>query len=171
MSLIVALHDDLSFDGFFDGIGSNGVLVLPQGGEVRAGGGKTAYRLDGQTVRITLAKAIEEFLKSPRNKSDLTVLDTLHFRNLLAINSNAHMFREAGSRVDDEAPRLTVVGAVPRYTNQTTLTVRLQADDNGGLGVRRCTVGPGRTPSLSRRRSRTGSGRFLPCRWRWGRTA
>src|SRR4051812_5195015 len=88
-TLLTALANDLAADGFFDGVGSDGKLALPAGAA-------NAYRLDGQTLRGTLASAIQDFLSSNRNASQVTGADADPGVLAIATDGNPQLFRDNG---------------------------------------------------------------------------
>lgn len=107
LSLVQALYDDVRADGFFDGVGASGPLVLPSGGFV-ADAGPSASPLDGSTARDELARAIERFIQSDRNATSVTVNDALPLLNELSADADARLFRSAGVAYDHAGPALTV---------------------------------------------------------------
>lgn len=128
--LTTALYGDLSFDGFFDGVGSSGPILLPPGDATKS------YKLDGQTVRLSLALASQRFLGSERNKSPFTDADSRQLRFDLSTNSDSRIFKENGSAYDTQPPQVSLTGdAPPRFTRESTVTVSVLADDGSGTGV------------------------------------
>jgi len=107
LSLVQALYDDVRADGFFDGLGASGPLVLPSGGFV-ADAGPSASPLDASTARDELARAIERFIESDRNATPLTVNDALPLLNELSSNADARLFRSSGVAYDHAGPTLAV---------------------------------------------------------------
>ena len=103
LALVDALYQDLRADGFLDGQGPQGPLLLPAGGFV-ADAGPTATTLDGQVLRLALGQAIERFIRSDRNQSGLTLNDVLPFVQHLSSNSDARLFRSGGVDYDHEPP-------------------------------------------------------------------
>ncbi|HEY8210301.1 MAG TPA: hypothetical protein VIG99_22610, partial [Myxococcaceae bacterium] len=107
LSLVEALYDDVRADGYLDGIGAAGPLVLPSGGFV-TDAGPSASRLDGSTVRDELARAIERFIGSDRNATAVTVNDALPLLNELSADADARLFRNSGVAYDHTGPALAV---------------------------------------------------------------
>ena len=109
--LTQALYDDVAADGFFDGQGSAGRLILPPGVVVSDGGPTTATALDGQTLRGGLAQAIAKFASSDRNVTRITVADAQQLLTALAANTDGRLFRSGsgGGAADIEAPSITFV--------------------------------------------------------------
>ncbi|HZA50050.1 MAG TPA: hypothetical protein VE549_04865, partial [Myxococcaceae bacterium] len=91
MALVDSLYDDVTFDGYFDGMGDDGILYLPKGG------GAKAFKLDGQTLRLSLALALQRFQGSDRNGWAIASADTAQLRENLSRNSNPRIFRDSGS--------------------------------------------------------------------------
>lgn len=108
LSLTAALYDDVTADGFFDGIGRTGRLVLPQGGAV-ADAGPSATLLDGQTARTSLAQGIAKFLSSDRNVTHVSLADVQQLINAIATNDDARIFRGTSGPADVEPPVITFI--------------------------------------------------------------
>lgn len=106
LALVEALYQDVRADGYFDGQGSNGPLLLPAGGFL-ADAGPTAYALDDQTLRFALGQAVQRFIESDRNQSGLTLTDVGPLIQALASNSDSRLFRSAGVDFDHDAPTAT----------------------------------------------------------------
>ena len=103
LSLVQALYQDVRADGFFDGVGEQGQLLLPAGGFI-ADAGPSASALDSQTLRFALGQALERFVRSDRNQSGVTPNDVLPLIQQLTSNSDARLFRSSGMDYDHEPP-------------------------------------------------------------------
>jgi len=142
ISLTKALYDDISFDGYFDGQASAGAVVLPTGGQLTQQG-PTAYQLDGQSVRLTYALAVEHFLQSSRNGSRITVADTAQLREALSTDSNPRIFRNAGQPYTSEPPTVELVDNIPPVVPESPLTFRVRASNPRPTGIRMVYVRDG----------------------------
>ncbi|MCY1003906.1 hypothetical protein OWM54_42860 [Myxococcus sp. MISCRS1] len=106
LTLLSALYDDLSYDGYFDGDEAH-PLVLPLGMEIRSAG-TTATRLDSSIPRVRLARAIEEWLTSDRNTATFAPADARQLQDDLSRGSNPRIFRTPGqSGFDNTPPNVT----------------------------------------------------------------
>jgi len=102
LSLTVTLYEDLTADGYFDGLGEGGTrLLLPSTGVL------LPYPLDGQTVRFTLATAIHRFLSNPRCAYRVTPADVEPLVRDLS-RSSSRLFRDAGGDFDTTPPAVSV---------------------------------------------------------------
>jgi hypothetical protein len=129
LSLVTTLAEDLAADGVFDGLGSGGQqLLLPANGSVSTTG-SSATPLDGSTVRITLASAIAGFVASSSNTSTITVPDIGGITGALSADADPYLFKSAGTTFDVVPPQLTLVSAPPPYTNQSSVSFAVAADD------------------------------------------
>jgi len=129
LSLVVALAEDLEADGAFDGFGTGGKqLLLPANGSISASG-PSATALDSSTVRIGLASAIATFVTSSSNASNITVPDIGGVAAALSADADPYLFTSAGTTFDLVPPRLTLVSAPPAFTNQSTVSFAVSADD------------------------------------------
>jgi hypothetical protein len=136
IDLVQALADDVSSDGFFDGVGSHGPITLPIGAQLSdAGTGTTATALDGGTIRSSLALALVRYLAGAQNHSGLTVSDVQAQVLGIAADSDLRIFRDTGAGLDSSAPIVTFATQPPRYTNQSSITVTVNAVDIGTSGV------------------------------------
>jgi hypothetical protein len=135
ISLTRALYDDISYDGYFDGQGPNGAIVLPIGGALTQQG-QTAYQLDGQSVRLSYALSLERFLQSDRNGSRITVADTAQLREALSRDSNPRIFREPGQPYSSEPPTVELVDTVPPVLAESPVTFRVRASNPRPTGIR-----------------------------------
>jgi hypothetical protein len=135
ISLAQALYDDISYDGYFDGQGPNGAIVLPTGGTLTQQG-PTAYQLDGQSVRLSYALSLEHFLQSDRNGSRITVADTAQLREALSRDSNPRIFREPGQPYSSEPPTVELVDTIPAVVAESPVTFRVRASNPRPTGIR-----------------------------------
>lgn len=146
LSLLTSLAEDVSADGFFDGLGRGGrQLLLPANGTLNSTGA-SATALDGSTVRVTLASAIAAFVASRSNASTLTVPDIGGVTEALSADSDPYLFNTTGTTFDVVPPVLTVVTAPPAYTNQSMVSFAVAADDgphSTGVKVVLARVGDG----------------------------
>ena len=158
MTLVKALGDDLGFDGYFDGVGPVGQIILPLSTPVVASG-PSATKLDGQSVRVALGQAIESFLDGERNRSKLTFLDAQALARDISRNSNPRLFREAGLELDSEPPEVVLRSAnPPRSTGLATLELTIGATDKG-TSVARVLGSAGNAAQVVA--SKTGDGDWL----------
>src|SRR5712692_3794112 len=134
IALTKALYDDLSFDGYFDGQ-AGGNIILPTGGQLTQQG-PTAYQLDGQSVRLTYALAVEHFLQSSRNGSRITPADASQLREALSSDSNPRIFRTPGQVYTSEPPTVEIVDAIPPVLPESPLGFRVRASNPRTTGVR-----------------------------------
>jgi len=129
LSVLTALAEDVGADGIFDGRGTGGAqLLLPPRGTVTSSG-PSATALDGTTVRLGLASAIADFVNSAQNGSGITIPDIGALTAALSANSDAYLFATPGTTFDVAPPTVTVASAPPPYTNQSTVTFTIVADD------------------------------------------
>ena len=128
LTLTEALYADLSFDGFFDGVGPQGAVVLPSGGTVSATA-PTAYRLNGQTARVALGQAIARFLQSDRNGSAVKTSDAQQLIKQVSTNSDARIFRDAGRLADNDPPVITFLGPIDGSGANGQVPVQVKAQD------------------------------------------
>ena len=91
--------------------------------------GPSATRLDGSTVRVTLASAIAAFVSSSSNTSSISVPDIGAITSALSGDADPYLFNSPGTTFDVVPPMLTVVSAPPAYTNQGTVSFAVAADD------------------------------------------
>jgi hypothetical protein len=109
LTLTQALYEDLSSDGFLDGVGAASAhLILPAGGTI-ADAGVTATALDGQTARTALGQAIARFLASDRNGGQIKLADAQQLITSIATASDARIFRGSSGPADVEPPAITWV--------------------------------------------------------------
>ena len=101
LTLVEAIGQNLPVGGFFDGQGLTGPITVPAGG--------SAYQLDGQTVRATLAQAMLQFVASSRNASSLKQADALAIANAIANDQDPYLFRPGGGPVDVTPPDVKFV--------------------------------------------------------------
>ncbi|WP_309888085.1 hypothetical protein [Archangium sp.] len=102
LSLTTTLYEDLTADGYLDGLGEGGTrLLLPSTGVL------LPYPLDGQTVRFTLATAIHRFLSNPRCAYRVTPADVEPLMRDLSRGSS-RLFRDAGGDFDTTPPAVSV---------------------------------------------------------------
>lgn len=133
LSLLQALYDDVTADGFFDGQGRNGQLVLPQGGAVSQTG-PSATALDGQTARTALAQGVAKFLGSDRHVSRITLADAQQLIVALAGNTDSRIFRGTTTAADIEVPTVTwVKPAQDRAGVRGSVEIEVRAQDNVAL--------------------------------------
>jgi hypothetical protein len=102
LSLTTVLYEDLTADGYFDGLGEGGArLHLPPTGVL------FPQPLDGQTVRFTLATAITRFLSNPRCSYRVTTADVQPLVRDLSRGSS-RLFRDSGGDFDATPPSVSV---------------------------------------------------------------
>lgn len=133
LALTAALFDDLTADGFLDGVGHSGQLVLPSGGQV-ADAGPSATQLDGQTARTALAQAIAKFLASDRNVTKISLADAQQLITAIATNADSRLFRGSAAAADVAPP--VVAWVTPATDNAGVhgmVTLEVRASDNVGL--------------------------------------
>jgi hypothetical protein len=94
-SLVAGLNDDLAADGFFDGVGTKGPILLQAN--------VPATAVDGQTARTQLAQAISRFLDSDRNHSAVKAADAYALSKAIASADDPYLFRTAAT-ADLEGP-------------------------------------------------------------------
>jgi len=131
-TVVSALADDLTADGFFDGVGTRGQLVLPLGGQVKPMA-PTATAVDGQTARTALGQALARFIASDRNSTAVTVADVTSLVQALATNNDARLFRVASVEVDLDAPVLTWVRPQANAGVRGVIDVEISGADNREL--------------------------------------
>ncbi len=128
LSLVTALAEDLEADGIFDGLGMGGhQLLLPAGGALHTTG-PTATALDGSTVRLALASAIANYVRSSNNNSSITIPDVGAVTGAISADADTYLFKTPGTPFDVTPPKLTVVSAPPPYTNQNTVSFSVSAE-------------------------------------------
>jgi hypothetical protein len=128
LTLLIALASDLSGDGFFDGLGAAGARI-----QVPANT-SSAYSLDGQTVRATLAQAITTFLTNSRNLSQIAVADAQGLVTEIGTDNNAQLFRGGSGNVDLVPPSIQFVQPVANASVHGSVTVEVVATDNVAMG-------------------------------------
>jgi hypothetical protein len=94
-TLLAALYDDISSDGLFDGIGTDGVQLT-----------QLQSPLSPHTLRLDLAIAMAQFLRSPINPTDLTDLAVKPILEALAA-SQGRIFPDAGVSYNASVPELS----------------------------------------------------------------
>jgi hypothetical protein len=94
-TLLAALYDDISADGLFDGIGTDGVQLT-----------QLQSPLSAHTLRLDLAIAMAQFLRSPINPTDLTDLEVKPTLEALAA-SQGRIFPDAGVSYNASVPELS----------------------------------------------------------------
>lgn len=130
LPLTRALYDDVSADGFFDGLGPNGArLVLPQGGLV-TDAGPTATALNGQTARTALAQGVAKYLASDRNPTHITLADAQQLITALATDADARIFRDGAGPADVEPPVITFTRPAEGAGVHGAVDVEVRALDN-----------------------------------------
>lgn len=134
LSLTAALYDDVTADGFFDGIGGTGRLVLPQGGAV-ADAGPSATLLDGQAARTSLAQGIAKFLSSDRNVTHVSLADVQQLINAIATNDDSRIFRGTSGPADVEPPAITFIKPATDMAGVRG-TVQLEVQALDGIAVK-----------------------------------
>src|SRR5712692_10406411 len=135
ITLTKALYEDVSFDGYFDGQSANGNIILPTGGQLTQQG-PTAYQLDGQSVRLSYALAIEHFLQSSRNGSRITTADARQLLETTSNNSNPRIFRTPGQPYTSEPPTVEIVDIIPSVVPESPLSFRVRASNPRPTGIR-----------------------------------
>jgi hypothetical protein len=102
LRLLQALYADLTWDGFFDGMAQQ-QLVLPEGVPV-AQQPPSGTALDGDALRFTLARGIQSFLNGPRNATPLRPEQVLSLLDALSRASDPLLFRTGGTGGFDSMP-------------------------------------------------------------------
>lgn len=145
LQLLQALYVDLTWDGFFDGLAQQ-QIVLPAGVPV-AQQPPSGTALDGDALRFTLARNIQSFLNGPRNATSLRPEQVLSLLDALSRASDPLLFRTGGTGGFDSTPPLVVftvkytlaggpAGADPVGPNRLVageLTVTADATDPSGV--------------------------------------
>lgn len=131
-TVVSALADDLNADGFLDGVGTRGQLVLPLGGQVKPMP-PTATAVDGQTARTGLGQALARFVASDRNSTAVTVADVTALVQALATNNDVRLFRAASMEVDLDAPVLAWVRPQANAGVRGVIDVEVTGADNREL--------------------------------------
>ncbi len=127
LTLLSALGEDLSADGFFDGMGAGGQRI-----QVPAG--LNGYLLDGQTVRASLAQGITTFLTNPRNVSQIAAADAQGLVTEIGTDSNTQLFRNGSGNVDLVPPSIQFVQPGSNASVHGSVTVEAVATDNVAMG-------------------------------------
>lgn len=128
--LTEALADDLAADGFLDGVGARGPLVLPAGGAV-SDAGPSATALDGQTARTALAQAIAKFLASDRNVTHISLADAQQLITAISTNADPRIFRGSSGPADVEPPVIAwVKPAIDNTGVRGSAPLEVRATDN-----------------------------------------
>jgi hypothetical protein len=96
-SLVAALADDLAEDGFFDGMGTKGPILIQAN--------VPATAVDGQTPRTALAQALARFLESDRNHSAVKPADAYALSKAIAGADDPYLFRTA-AHTDLDGPTI-----------------------------------------------------------------
>lgn len=143
------LQDDLDADGRFDGRGVGGILLATPGDPPVA--------LNEQLLRVPLARALDDWIRnSAVNRSGIGQADLVSARVYEALTTDASdLFGGPPAPgvfdpVDRTPPVLAFTPAAPQYTNQTTLTLTINATDATGVkgvfaqsGTRKFTANAG----------------------------
>ncbi|ABC83006.1 hypothetical protein Adeh_3238 [Anaeromyxobacter dehalogenans 2CP-C] len=126
------LQDDLDADGRFDGRGVGGLLLATPGNPPVA--------LDEQFLRVPIALALDAWIRNTgANRSGIGQADLVSAKVYDALTTDASdLFGgppAAGvfDPVDRTPPVLTFAAAPTQYTNQTTLTLTVNATDATGV--------------------------------------
>ena len=126
------LQDDLDADGRFDGRGVGGLLLAVPGNPPIA--------LDDQVLRVPLAQALDDWIRNTAaNKSGIGQADLVSAKVYDALTTDASdLFGGPPAPgvfdpVDRTPPVLAFATAPPLYTNQTTLTLGVEATDATGV--------------------------------------
>ena len=134
--LVETLGDDLGADGFLDGVGPAGQLVLPQGGQVTPSGA-SASKLDGQAARLLLSLSASRFLQGSSNATHLTVADAQTLLDGISRDADPTLFRGGGTGFDEVAPSVVITDAKDKYQRASTITLTATVDDgSSGSGVK-----------------------------------
>jgi hypothetical protein len=131
LTLVEALYDDVTADGFFDGAALGGrAIILPAGGTL-SDAGPTATQLDGQALRTAYAQGIAKFLASDRNVTRVSLTDAQQLIGALASNDDKRIFRAAAAAADIEPPVVTwVKPAADNAGVRGTVQLEVRALDN-----------------------------------------
>jgi hypothetical protein len=126
------LQDDLDADGRFDGRGVGGLLLAVPGNPPAA--------IDEQLLRVPLALALDAWIRNTAaNRSGIGQADLVSARVYDALTTDeSNLFGGPPSPgvfdpVDRTPPVLTFGTAPPAYTNQSTLTLTVNATDATGV--------------------------------------
>ena len=148
LDLVNALADDLSADGYFDGVGTGGPLHLPASQPVLPPTAPaSATALDGQTVRGALALALSNYLQNPLDQSGLTFRDIQGLLDELSTDADTRLFRSGGTGFDVTPPFLAFSPVPPLYTPDAGYTLGVLAADPGS-GVAAVYAQTGASPQL-----------------------
>jgi hypothetical protein len=132
LSLVLALEDDIGFDGYFDGVGKEGPLHLPASQPVLpASSPASATALDGQTVRGALALSLSNYLQNPLDTSGLSFRDVQGLLSELSTDADPRLFRSGGTPYDINPPFLAFAPTPPLYTPDASYTLGVLAADPG----------------------------------------
>jgi hypothetical protein len=124
VDLSLALADDLAADGFFDGIGVDGAIVLPRNVPV-ASLPPTATALSGDTVRTSLAISGVRYLDNPFDATGLAFSDLYPLLDELSSDSDPFLFRTPGVPFAKTAPTISFVATPPAYTSQSAFSFQV----------------------------------------------
>src|SRR6267143_6328357 len=129
LSLLAAIAADIGADHYFDGQDAPGArLTVPPSAA-------SAYALDGQTVRATLAQGISNFLSSTRNSSHVAQTDVQALLTAIATDNNAELFRDAGGSVDITPPAIAFLQPATSASVHGQVTVEAIATDENAMGT------------------------------------
>lgn len=144
LELLAALHTDLQ-NGLFDGKGPAGDVTVP------AGAGALATRLDGHTMRLALADAVQRFIASPRYKRSFMAAEIRALQDGLATATNRKLFLDDGKTFDLDPPTLTMSSTFTngRHVNRLPLTVGGERYVAGAVTVRATAADPAGVASLT----------------------
>lgn len=134
LAITRALAQDLQADGFFDGVGPGGQLVLPADG---ASGSGAVTRLNSQAVRLFLAVSASKFLQSDKNATSMKVIDAQSFLDSMSRDSDSRLFRSGGGSFDTDPPVVSIVDASDKFQRESSVTLAATVDDGAsGSGVK-----------------------------------
>jgi hypothetical protein len=126
------LEDDLDADGRFDGRGVGGLLLATPGNPPVA--------LDDQLLRVPMAQALDDWIRNTAaNASGIAQPDLVGAKVYDAMTTDASdLFGSPPALgvfdpVDRTPPVLAFASEPPRYANQTTLMLTVNASDSTGV--------------------------------------
>jgi hypothetical protein len=134
LGLTQALYDDVTADGFFDGLAAGGAAILLPAGAAVADAGVTATVLDGQTARTGLAQAVAKFLASDRNVATISLADAQSLIAAISTNDDSRIFRGTSGPADVENPTIAFVKPATDHAGvHGAVELEVRALDDVGL--------------------------------------
>jgi hypothetical protein len=146
LTLVEALYLDV-LDGYFDGSGASGPLILPAGG-VLSTTPPSATKLDGQTLRFSLAVAMVQFLQSPKRTYSLSPVDVQPMLQAISQNSDSRIFRDPGHAFFNAAPAVTMTAKFAGSDGQLHTPFGINASVSGLVTLTADATGPSGVQSL-----------------------